>query len=113
MMFDDRRQNRCRSQLSFGPEWVRRLLDTPAVIAPRDDDVDGFPQVLADLAGPQRPLRIKSKLPHLPQSIRVNFGPATRLADKRIVLRDAIILAGSRMIHIYSQDRTRQIAEVL
>src|SRR5262245_21005994 len=69
-VFDDRRQDRRRPFLAFGPEWVCSLLNAPAVVPAFFNLVDHLPQVLAHLACPQvAGLTVEAVLPRLPEPV--------------------------------------------
>ena len=113
VVLDDGGLNGGRTSFSFGSERVGRFLYTPAVVPTRDDDVNRFPQVLTDFAGPQRAVRIKPELPGLSYTVRVNFGADVFQATERIVLGNAVVLACAGMIDVDTQDRAWQIGEIL
>src|SRR5262249_31697124 len=54
-VFDDRNQDRRRPARPLRPERVAAFQHAPAVVAAALDAVNLFPQVLADVAGPQVP----------------------------------------------------------
>ena len=80
-----------------GLEMMRAFADAPAVVAALDDQVHFLPQILADIADPQRAgLPVKAVTPRIAQAVGVNFLARAalahvRLVHKRIVARDAVL----------------------
>src|SRR5262245_60927269 len=113
-MFDDRLENRRGSLFAIGTEGMRTFVDAPAVIAATFDFVDRFPQILADFARPEvAGLPIKTELPRLTESIRPQLRPRARRLDQRVVLWNAVIAAGIRMIDVDANDAGEEVANVL
>src|SRR5262245_38572811 len=99
-MLDDGPLELTGAALALRPERMRTFLHAPAVIATAADQVNHFPQILSDLAGPEPPRRrIEAEFPDLPMAERPDFGAGARDADKRIVGRNGIRLIRRRPIH--------------
>src|SRR5262249_55110169 len=114
VVLDDRRDDRRRPFLAQRAERVTALHDAPAVVAALLDAVDRFPEVLADLAGPQiAGGAVEAVLPRLPQAVRIHLRPRALHGDERVVLRDGVLPAAFLMIDVDAQDRAEQVAEVL
>ena len=122
-MLDDRLENRRRPLLAFRAKFVRAFHDGPAVVAAFLDLVDHLPQILADFAAPKvAGPAIEAEAPQLAQAVGVDFGPGLvpgsflegyDLADERIVLRDAVRLAGRRIIDIDAQQLGEDARQIL
>src|SRR5437879_4269352 len=113
-MLDDRREDRRRPLLAFGPEGVRAFLHAPAVVAAALDLVDHLPQVLADLAAPQVPgLAVEAELPRLPQAVGVDLRPGPFGLDEGVVFGNGVSEAAVGPVDVDTQDAAEQVADVL
>src|SRR5689334_12428835 len=93
-MFNNRLENRRGALLAIGTERMRALVDAPAVVSAAFDSVDRFPQILADLAGPEvAGLPVEAELPRLPKPVRPQLRPCACRPGEGIVLRNAVISA--------------------
>src|SRR5437660_6165108 len=113
-MLDNRLVDRRGALLAFRAEGMRAFHDGPAVVAASFDLVDHLPQILADFAAPEvAGLAIEAVAPKLPQAVSVNLGASTFGFDEGIVLRNAVRLAGWRIIDIDAQQLGEDAGKVL
>ncbi len=97
-----------------GAERVLPFTQRPAVVAPLGDDVDLFPQVLADVRCPEVPrLAVEGDPPQVAESGRPDFRRVARLADVGIVFRNAVAHVRGRVIDVDPQDLPQQRVALL
>src|SRR5262249_15858281 len=107
-------EDRGRALLALGPEGVRALLHAPTVVGDFLDLVNHLPQILAHLAAPAvAGLAIEAEAPQLPQAVGPDFGASTLRLHERVVLRDAVGLAGGRVVHVDAQHLGVDAAQIL
>ena len=87
-VFDDRRLDLgggVRALPALGLERVETFANAPAVVAAILDQVDHFPQVLADVAGPEfAGLAVEAEFPDVSQADAVDLGcPVGRTSASR------------------------------
>ncbi len=116
-IFGHRRRNRRGGiGLLARMERVSRFHDAPAVVAAVFDQVDHFPEVLADVARPQiAGLAIEGELPDVAQADAVDLGRPVgviRRAAHWVVLGNAVFFAVGGMIDVDAEDRGEPIARI-
>src|SRR5437016_4503758 len=103
-VLDDRLQDRRRPLLALGAKRMAAFHDAPAVVAAFFDLVDRFPQILADLAGPQIAGRgVEADLPRLPDAIRPDLAARPLMIGKRIVGGNAVVPGGVGPVDVDAQ----------
>ena len=106
-IFDDRRLDLGGGIRALAPlrlERVEPFPDAPAVVASILNEVDHFPEVLPDIAGPELAgLTVEAELPDVSQPDAVHLGCPVRESSgtpRRIVGRYSVSFSGRRMIDV-------------
>src|SRR5690606_25140091 len=95
-------------------EGLASFADIPAVISAFLNDVDLFPQFLADIADPEKAgCFIERDSQRISDAICIDFWTRASDVDKRVVSRDAILAITAGRIDIDAEDRTEQRRQVL
>ena len=114
VVFDRGRRESAGSLLPVEIKRVAPLVDAPAAVVARLDQVGEFPQVLAIVSDPQvAGLGVDGHPPRIAVSERPDFAAGTFHFQKRVVGRDRVLHSGGRMIDVDSQNFAEQIACVL
>src|SRR5678809_299679 len=77
-------------------KMMKRFADAPAVIPTFSNQINLFPQILANITRPEIPgLAIETESPDVPQAVRPDFLPCpqpghVRFSDKRVVRWNAV-----------------------
>ena len=110
-------RGRCESARSLLPVEIKRvtsLVDAPAAVVARLDQVGEFPQVLAIVSHPQAAgLGVDGHPPRIAVSERPDFAPRPFYVQKRVVGRNRVLHSRGWMIDVDSQNLAEQIACVL
>src|SRR6185436_7978991 len=103
-----------RAELPIEIEVVAPFEDAPAKVVARADEKDLLPQILAVVADPDVPCRgIDVQLPWVAETVGVGLGDDVLLAEKWIVLGDAVLLAIRRMIDVDSLELGEVLGQIL
>src|SRR5262249_13407471 len=110
-MLDDRRQDGGWAAFPVGPEWMGAFHDRPAVIAALLNQVDHLPQVLAHFAAPEvAGFLVEAVAPRLAQAVGPDLGPRAIHPDERIILGNAVVLAGLRVVDGNTEQGAEHVA---
>ena len=97
------------------PKAVHRFAQIPTVVTPGHDHVDLFPDVLADVAGPQRAtITVERQPPDVANAIGIDLGSGVRTRPTSSCRPgDGVLLACVLVIDVDPQDFAQQRAEIL
>ena len=113
-VLDDRLQNGRRPQAAIGPEGVAALLDAPAVVASRLDQIDHLPQVLAHFPGPQiSGPAVEVHLPDLAQAVSPYLRTGALPAHEGVVLGNSVAHSGIGAVDVDPQNGGKQVGDIL
>ena len=93
---------------------ITSFLQAPAVIVARLDTADEFPDLEADVAGPElTDLPVEAHLPGVAVTKREDLTTSPGLLDEWIIGGDAVAAAVGRVINVNSEDRGPQVSDIL
>ena len=113
-MVDRRRQDRRGPEPALRANRLVPLADAPAVVASTLDAEDRLPLLPADITGPEFSGRaVEAHPPGVAQAIGPDFGPGAATVDEGVVRGNAIGQPWATAIDVDSQDRGKQVADIL
>src|SRR6185436_6133339 len=99
MVFPNRLRVLVRGAVAVAAELVQSFALVPAVVFTLLDDVDLFPNVLADVGRPERAgLFVERHSPNVAEAQSPNLAASAGRIDERIVLRHGVRQAGILMV---------------
>src|SRR5580704_8728476 len=113
-MIDDRKRDGRRPSFAKQIERMAALINTPSIVLPAMHQVNRFVCILPVLAYPELPrLAIERQSPGIAKPKRPDLRPGAWYAHKRVVFRNGVGFAVSRMIHVDADHRAVEMADIL